>query len=202
MSGRTNDPRGMRRKITRAAFELFARDGYNATAMQSVRNHAGVSSGAFAHHFPTKHELGLAVIQEDVTAAIASTWIAPIERAATAREGVEIVFRSIIGDIEAAGGSEGCPLGNLAAELSTQDAAFRSALQEIFESWTSAITRKLRSDAKGTSLTDEELASLADFVVAAFTGGIIMAKASRSAAALRASLKPVLRSLQVSQIQH
>ena len=93
---RSNDPEGMRNRILDAAFEAFVTRGYHATAMNDIRDLAGVSGGAFAHHFPSKKQLGLAVLKERVADAVMQSWIAPVQQAATAKEGIRAVMTAIM----------------------------------------------------------------------------------------------------------
>jgi len=179
----------MRRRIVDAAFEAFAREGYNATPMHAVRDLAGVSSGAFAHHFPTKHGLGMAVIRERVAEAIGRTWIEPLVRAADARSGIRSVFDTTIAEIDDSGSVSGCPLGNLAAELSTQGEGFRAEIHRIFRQWGDAIADKLAAD----GCPEEDRAGMASFVVSSFSGAMLQAKACQSSDPLRSSAAQVER---------
>jgi AcrR family transcriptional regulator len=49
-----------------AARELFARDGYDATSLDAVAAHAGVTKGAVYHHFDGKRQLFEAVFSREV----------------------------------------------------------------------------------------------------------------------------------------
>lgn len=53
-----------RERILRAAAEQFTRLGYEATSVDEICFAAGVSKGAFYHHFPSKQALFLALLQE------------------------------------------------------------------------------------------------------------------------------------------
>jgi AcrR family transcriptional regulator len=53
-----------RARLLSSARELFLRDGYNATGIAAVTEHAGFSSGAFYSNFPNKAALALEVLQE------------------------------------------------------------------------------------------------------------------------------------------
>jgi AcrR family transcriptional regulator len=53
-----------RRRILRAAAELFAAHGYTATSLSEVIAAAGSTKGGFYFHFASKAELGLAVIAD------------------------------------------------------------------------------------------------------------------------------------------
>jgi AcrR family transcriptional regulator len=56
--------RETRFRILTAAQALFARDGYDATGVADICELAGVSKGAFFHHFPTKHAIFMAMLDE------------------------------------------------------------------------------------------------------------------------------------------
>ena len=53
---------GTRARIVGAALQLTAREGWEATTMQSVRSRAGVSNGTLFHHFPSRSDLAAAVV--------------------------------------------------------------------------------------------------------------------------------------------
>ncbi|MEJ5241152.1 MAG: TetR/AcrR family transcriptional regulator [Anaerolineales bacterium] len=52
-----------RARLLDAALKRFARDGYNATSVETICADAGVSKGAFYHHFPSKQALFLALLE-------------------------------------------------------------------------------------------------------------------------------------------
>ncbi len=53
-----------RRRILSAAVGLFATQGYNASGVAEICRAAGVSKGAFYHHFPGKQDLFVAVLED------------------------------------------------------------------------------------------------------------------------------------------
>jgi AcrR family transcriptional regulator len=52
-----------RKLIMAAAVEVFCRSGYDAAGVAEICSLAGVSKGAFYHHFPSKKALFLAIMQ-------------------------------------------------------------------------------------------------------------------------------------------
>ncbi|RYF42688.1 MAG: TetR/AcrR family transcriptional regulator [Comamonadaceae bacterium] len=182
---RTNDPEGTRRRLVDAAFEAFTTRGYHATSLHELKRVLGASGGALSHHFPAKRDLGLAVLRERVAPAVEETWIAPVLLAPTAAAGVQDAFAAIASQLEAQGRVDGCPLNNLALELSQADEAFRMDIAAVFEGWTRAIADKLRDDQRGGRAPSVDADDLAALVVAAYSGAMAMAKAAQDAQPLR-----------------
>jgi AcrR family transcriptional regulator len=62
---RNHQPRGeeTRAHILQAALDCFAREGYDATGIAEICKRAGVSKGAFYHHFPSKHDLFMQLME-------------------------------------------------------------------------------------------------------------------------------------------
>lgn len=180
MGKRTNDPEGMRRRVLDVAADAFQRQGYHATGMHELMRQAGVTGGALYHHFPTKKALGLAVIAERVAAQVQETWIDPVLAAPTAAAGIRAVLTDIAAGLDARGAVSGCPLNNLALELSLSDPDFRAGIQAVFARWRTALAGKLRADGW------PEPEGLAAFVVAACSGAMAMAKADQTSDALAA----------------
>jgi AcrR family transcriptional regulator len=61
---RSYDPVQTKQSIIRAGLKLFKRDGFSATAVKDIADEAGVTKGAFYHHFETKEDL-LLLIHDD-----------------------------------------------------------------------------------------------------------------------------------------
>ncbi|HEV7304657.1 TetR/AcrR family transcriptional regulator [Ensifer sp.] len=177
---RTNDPEGLRQRLVDAAYVAFTTRGYHSSAIHDLKREAGVTGGALAHHFPTKKALGLAVIQDRVAEAVETTWIAPVRVATTTADGIQAVFATIVSELERKGAVSGCPLNNLALELSREDEAFQAAIEAIFLRWRTAIADKLRADLRAARIDDFDPDAMATLVVAAYSGAMAMAKASQS----------------------
>jgi AcrR family transcriptional regulator len=186
---RTNDPEGMRRRVLDVAEESFQARGYHASSLGDLMAAAGVTGGALHHHFPTKKALALAVIEERVAAAVEATWIAPVRAAPSARESVRAVFEAVAAELEQQGYVRGCPLNNLAHELSLADDEFRAALASIFAGWRRAIADKMRADQQAGGDGGIDPDRFAVLAVATYSGAMSMAKTAQDAGVLRECLK-------------
>ena len=182
---RRNDPQGLRARVLDAAAELFQARGYHGATMHEVAAAAGVTGGAMHHHFPSKKALGLAVIRERVARAVREAGMEPVTRAATAADGVAAVFAKIASGLEAAGAVRGCPLNNLALELSFGDREFSAEIAAVFAEWRRALADKVRADQARGRAKGRDPEAFATFVVSAYSGAMAQAKAEQNARPLR-----------------
>lgn len=184
---RRNDPEGLRSRLLDTAANLFQERGYNATGMRDIMSATGVSSGALHHHFATKEALALAVIADRVTPAVRELWIEPVKHSRSLSRTVAEIFADLIRSIERQGFVRGCPLNNLAMELSYASPQYREPLQAVFQEWERALAQRLSSTRAGARLDRAQRAAAADFVIATYSGAMNLAKAKQSASPLRSA---------------
>lgn len=79
-----SDGEETKKRITDKAKQLFTQKGYGAVTMNEVCEIAGVSKGSLYHHFPSKDELFLQVLEED-----SEQWNTEWEKKRTALTDVE-----------------------------------------------------------------------------------------------------------------
>lgn len=192
---RTNDPEAMRARILDAAAALFQARGYHDTSVQEVKRLAGVSSGAFHHHFESKKALGLAVVHERVSDALRTAWLDPLVAAPSLAEGVRAAMGAIGGELREQGFVRGCPVNNLAVELAFSDSDFRTALNVIFAEWQNRIAERIAAEPMPAAFAALTPAALAGFIVAAYSGAMTMAKAEQSSAPLDSAVAILTRLL-------
>jgi AcrR family transcriptional regulator len=185
---RTNDPAGMRNRVLDVAALAFQTRGFGATSTHDIVRAAGVTGGALHHHFPTKKALVLAVIGERVSSEVGQTWVARMRDAPSAADGILSAFDNVIATLDAQGSVSGCPLGNLALELSLADEDLRAALAGEYGKWRDAIAEKLRTDiARGQAgFAASDPGAFANVVVAMFSGAMAISKTEQNSAALAA----------------
>jgi TetR/AcrR family transcriptional repressor of nem operon len=171
---RQNDPEGFRTRVLDVTANLFQTHGYHATSIKDVMQATGVSGGALHHHFPTKKP-----------PAVRQTWIAPVLKASSLEKGIAAVFREIIAGLEARGSVAGCPLNNLALELSLSDPDFRDAIDTVFGEWQAALAQRIADTRAGTRLDRAKRTDAAAFIVSVYSGAMTLAKSAQSTSPLR-----------------
>src|SRR5437879_1375938 len=108
---------------------------------------AGVHKGSFYHFFSSKQALVLAV-SDTYGEHIRGFWEEVMTADGSLRERLQRVFVHTYGaHSQLRTGSEqryGCPLGNLALELGSQDPVVRQKLHAMFRTWARVIERGVR----------------------------------------------------------
>lgn len=188
---RVREPDVTRGKLLHAAFEEIYRRGFQAASLETILARAGVTKGALYHHFPDKAALGQAVVDEVVTAPLLEAWVGRLERSPADRlTAIQDVVRQRAEDFESIGIDFGCPLNNLAQEMSPIDEAFRRKLAGLIGRWTDAFAAALRrGQEEGSVRRDVDAGSIAAFLVAAVEGSFGMAKNAKSVDLLRSDLE-------------
>jgi TetR/AcrR family transcriptional regulator, transcriptional repressor for nem operon len=189
---RTRDPGGTRERLLMAAFEEIYRTGFQAASLDTILAKAGVTKGALYHHFSHKAALGEAVVDEVVRGFLLQRWgIGPLAQLkgdpVTALQGI---LRHRSAELTAREVELGCPLNNLAQEMSPLNERFRRRVLGTFETWTDAFAKALkRGQDEGTVRREIDSRKVAAFIVAAIEGSFGLAKGAKSAAMLRANLE-------------
>jgi TetR/AcrR family transcriptional repressor of nem operon len=125
-----------RRKILAAAFAEFYRNGFQGGSINAIVEAAGVTKGALFHHFPGKQELGYAVVDEVIEPLLLERWLDPLEESVDPVAGLKRAFRKFVReDIGSGAWLQGCPLNNLAQEMSPLDEGFRARIDRLYRRW-------------------------------------------------------------------
>ncbi len=180
-TARGSAPDRTRQHLLEAAFAEMHRHGYQAASLSRILANTGLTKGALYHHFDSKHALGLAVIDEVIAPQVAAQWIEPLERAS--EDPIGAIQRGLLDAarfIDEEMVRQGCPLNNLAQEMSSIDEEFRRRLEAIFQRWRDAFARVLtRGQREGRVAENVSPDAAAVFLVAALEGCVGLAKNAR-----------------------
>lgn len=176
-----------RERILDAAARLFHEQGFAATGISTLLREADVNSGSLYHFFASKEAL-LSGVLERYTEMLDPIVLAPRERAE--KDPIERVFTLLAwyrGGLLQSGCGLGCPIGNLALELSDTYPEIRPMIRRNFDGWKAGVQRWLEE--AGARLPDDvDRGELAAFVLTVMEGGIMQARAERSLAPFDASV--------------
>ncbi|MEV5751474.1 TetR family transcriptional regulator C-terminal domain-containing protein [Actinoallomurus sp. NPDC052308] len=171
--------RGVREEIVEAALEQFHVQGYNAAGVKVITDAAGVPKGSFYNHFDSKEALAVVALRrygaEHPARELAGGHGEPLARLRAHFEAIrDYVVRHEF--------TRGCLLGNLGAEIADHSEVIREAVRQGLAQWTEAIAVVLAEarDA-GVLRTGVDPRATAGFIVNAWEGSLIRARADRSA---------------------
>ncbi|HYX36742.1 MAG TPA: TetR/AcrR family transcriptional regulator [Oligoflexus sp.] len=184
---RIRDLEKTRRDILDAAFmEVFTR-GFQGVSVDDIVKKTTHTKGAFYHYFPTKLDLGYALVDEVIKPMIIDRWISPLD---TLQDPLAGILNQIKVLIDGAAPEElqlGCPLNNLVQEMAPIDAGFRDRLQVALLLWIDETNRHLqRAKKAGFIRADVDTRSAAYFIVMAHEGFYGMLKGLRDPRAFEA----------------
>ncbi|HVG93290.1 MAG TPA: TetR/AcrR family transcriptional regulator [Planctomycetota bacterium] len=191
MPSSTASRNGTREQVLNHAAALIRERGFRATSIGDLLERAGVQKGSFYYYFPSKEDLGHAVLDrwiEELRARLIDYLAAaegppPLERIAAALDG-------FVSEQESTGCRGGCPFGNLAMELADVHEGFRTRISGALKELSAAFARLVeRARADGDLRPDTDPHQIGEFLVAAIEGGILLAKVHKSPEALEAALR-------------
>jgi TetR/AcrR family transcriptional repressor of nem operon len=189
-----------RQRILDSARELIYARSYADVGVAAICEHAGVKKGSFYHFFPSKQELTLAVIEELFTTFkeriyndCFSAKVSPMERL---RRFIDRAYELQREMTDVTGQTLGCPFGNLAAEMSTQDGAIRHKVDEVFQRMEHHIADTLEEASVRGEVGEIDVSATAQAMVAYVEGIMLMAKTRNDPEIIR-QLGPALVDIRI-----
>ena len=164
----TRDLDKTRAEILKAAFVLVLKHGFQGVSIDDVVAHTRFTKGALYHQFPTKLDLGYALVDEVIRPLIIERWVTPLEDFANPLEGILSQMQKLIGGSPPELLKLGCPLNNLVQEMAPLDPKFRQKLQSALDLWVDETERHLaRAKAGGFLKRSVDAREAAYFIVMA-----------------------------------
>ena len=192
---RRRNPVATRERLLSAAYEEIYRSGFQGADLSAIIARSGVTKGALYHHFDNKDALGHAVIDEVVAALIRDQWLKPLENVENPVDVLMTTVKAIPLTPESVAG--GCPLNNLAQEISPLDEAFRKRLAAIFKGWIVGLGEALHAgQTRGTVRKGVNPFEVASQIVAMYEGYVSLAKNAQDAEFLALGIDQMTRFLE------
>ncbi|WP_436763484.1 TetR/AcrR family transcriptional regulator [Streptosporangium sp. V21-05] len=183
-----------RARIIEHAAELIYAQGVHGTSNESLRKASGISGSQLTHYFPDKESLVLAVIEwqtERILDLHAGSSFAGFDTIGALREWAAFYVSHERVCLE------GCTLGSLAAEIVKADLDVRDRLAADFDRWKDVLRAGLdRMRDRGLLRLDADPARLANLLLAAMQGGMLLAQIARDVTPLRDALTAAIDHVQ------
>jgi AcrR family transcriptional regulator len=174
---------GTRERIVAASAELFRRQGYAGTGVKQITTLAGAPFGSLYHFFPGgKEQLGEEVVRH--TGALYLQLIESVlDGAPDVAAGVEAFFAGAARHLRETGWADASPIAALALEAASTSEPLRRATAETYERWSAALEARFAH----AGIAGERAGALALAVLASLEGAFVLARATRSTAALESA---------------
>ena len=120
-------------KLLEAATAILGRNGYQATSVDDILEAAKVAPSNFYYHFKSKEELAIEVLEGYFEKSRQQMGPVFMNRFLSATDKLERLHEALVKKATQAHCCGGCPMGNLAQELSDSHPEFRMRLARYFE---------------------------------------------------------------------
>lgn len=185
------NPQRTRERLLQAGFQEVYRSGFQGAGLDTILAATGVTKGALYHHFGSKEALGHAIVDEVVAAMPRDKWLRPLQPEKDPIDVlIEIVRATSVRPKDVQGG---CPLANLAQEMSPLDEQFRRRLERVFNDWQEGVAAALRrGQSQGTVRRDLVPEDTAGFLIAMYEGYALLAKNAQDAKVWNVGIKNIV----------
>lgn len=120
-----------RKRILNAAATLFARKGFDNTGINDIMEEAGMTRGAFYHHFSSKREL----YQESLRNAAINRFRQALQDPDDLQSGVDLkrLIETYLDPSHPLGIDGGCPMAFLVTDIAQRDETIRSTYTGLLQ---------------------------------------------------------------------
>jgi TetR/AcrR family transcriptional regulator, transcriptional repressor for nem operon len=173
--------RGTRAAIVRAAARIMHLKGYNATSLDDILRESAVGKGNFYHYFKSKEDLGYEILDAAIRSFLERTLDPCFADSEANRLGqVRCFLDRLLQSERERNCIGGCPIGNLASELSDVHEGFRAKLAGVFRLWRERLTQALaEGQARGEVTPGCDPVAAGRFLVASLEGAMLITKVQK-----------------------
>lgn len=191
-------------RILNAARELIHARSYADVGVAAICDQAQVKKGSFYHFFSSKQELTLVVLDtyfKEMKGGLLDQAFRPeLPPLARLQRLSELTYEFQAGIKQSTGHVLGCPVGNLASELATQDEIIRCKIDNIFNKFQDAFLHTLEEGVKVGDIPAIDVAATAKAMIAYFEGTMLLAKTQNDPELLR-QLLPAMTQIRIQTRQ-
>ena len=181
-----------RENILAAAAEEIYRVGFQAASIAEILKNLRISKGALYHHFPSKQALGYAVVDDIFCAAIDQVWESALNQDDPIM-GLREMLEEKANKLEGRSLHCGCPINNLAQEMSPVDEGFRLRIEKVYANWHRRVHNALAgAQQRGLMRDDVDASEVAYFIIACMQGATGLAKNAQNCDIFKAVIKGLM----------
>lgn len=192
---RSRNPEHTRKVLLRAAFQEVHKSGFQGADLDTILAATGLTKGALYYHFGSKKALGYAIVEEVIAENLRNKWLRSFRNGADPIDILIGIVRATSLRLEVM--RAGCPLNNLAQEMSRRDERFRKRLANVFHEWQEGIASALqKGQSEGMVRRDLDAREAASFLIATYEGYIMLANNAQNVKMWKMGSKSMVEWLQ------
>lgn len=176
MAPRPSNP-ATSRDLVRAMTELVLTQGYEATSIAEICDHAGVTKGAFFHYFPNKEAIALEALRTWIQSGMEAYSDAPFLGKSDPVERVA-GYSGHTARLHEQSPIKGCLIGQFTQEVYSSNPSLRAVCGEAFTAWADGVTQMAWAALGGGPETERLAADIGINFVALYEGALIFSRAT------------------------
>jgi TetR/AcrR family transcriptional regulator, lmrAB and yxaGH operons repressor len=194
MLARSSMTQSTRERLLLTMEHCLTTTGFHNSGLSSILEAANVPKGVLYHHFPGgKNELARLAIERSAERILKSLDATLLKFEDSAVDALEAWMTHATKRLKDANFGQGCPLATVTLETANELPELRETLARAFQLFRSKIAEALgRSNPRYSAQDSEERAA---FIVSAYEGALMQARASGNALVLEQTTRALVRSL-------
>ena len=158
-------------RIQVKGLELFYKNGYYNTSVDDILKSLSLSKGAFYHHFQSKEDFFISIIQNLIVKKVYSMLIEPVEKCENPFRALESCFENALETAQHNEMDHGFILSNFMTEFNRRNPEISKYLQDIFKVWEVnlvSMLQKAKTDGYLERHVDSE--AVATYLISSYIG--------------------------------
>lgn len=166
-----------RKNILQEAFNLIYINGFQSTSIDEILKKTNVTKGSFFHHFNSKEEMGLAMINEIMYPGMYAAMVEPLVNGERPLDEIYEMMQNLLMKNPVFEVKYGCPAINLIDEMAQLSEPFSQSLLKLSKQWEKAISNCLNK-AQVNLMIDSihQVDQITTFIISGYSGIRILGK--------------------------
>jgi TetR/AcrR family transcriptional repressor of nem operon len=163
----------LRDKLLDTALIEIKKNGYSGTSISDILNIAGGKKGSLYHHFKSKKDLILKVVEERIFPDSLSEWKVLEEKKSNHLDNLITLLK----DSSRRDFVNGCVLGTLIQEISCEDEDFNNALNKVVDAWKKIFEKQIEKAKNNKEIKDSvNSQEVSIFLISILQGAMLVSK--------------------------
>ena len=177
-AGRTESPISPKTKLVLATLDLLRRSGLSGAGINQVVDASRAPKGSVYHYFPDGKQQLVSDALHEAKRTVGESFHNIFGEHAPLADRIRVLFTRTATALAANEFTKGCPVAAVTLDLDRESEPLRRVCEQIFDAWIETIAQGL------DDVPADDRRAIAQLILAALEGGLVLARAKRAAAPL------------------